>query len=117
MELEFEVGNQDVERRQYRRFETHHKAHYLLKGGKGSWKACTITNVSRKGMGILLRAHEKVALGSTILLRPAPPIEPSPLYVIGIVRWIKKRGNDFIGGIESVEVLDDGNLYYSPFEE
>ncbi len=117
MELEFEVANQESDRRQFRRFDTQHKAHYLLKDGKGSWKVCTITNVSRKGMGILLQAHEKVALGATILLRPSSPLESSPLYVIGIVRWIRKRGNDFIGGIESVEVLDDGNLYYSPSEK
>ena len=117
MELKFEEANQGHDRRKFRRFETHHKAHYLLKDGKRTWKVCTITNVSRKGMGILFRAHEKVALGSTILLRPSPPLDSSPFYVIGIVRWIKKRGNDFIGGIESVEVLDDGNLYYSPFEK
>jgi hypothetical protein len=117
VELEFEVANQESDRRQFRRFDTHHKARYLLKGGKGSWRACTINNVSRKGVGIVFQAQEKVALGSTVLLRPTPTLEPSPLYVIGIVRWIRKRGNDFIGGIESVEVLDDGNLYYSPFEK
>jgi len=117
VELEFEVTNQESDRRQFRRFNTHQKAHYLLKDGKESWKVCTITNVSRRGMGILFQAQEKVALGSTVLFRPSPTVEPSPLYVIGIVRWIRKRGNDFIGGIESVEVLDDGNLYYSPFEK
>ena len=117
MELEFEVTNQESDRRQFRRFHTHHKAHYLLKDGKDSWRVCTITNVSRKGVGIVFQAQEKVALGSTVLLRPSPTLEPSPQCVIGIVRWIRKRGNDFIGGVESVEVLDDGNLYYSPFEK
>ena len=117
MELEFEVANQESDRRQFRRFDTQHKAHYLLKDGKGSWKVCTITNVSCQGMGILFQAQEKVVLGSTVLLRPSPTVASSPLYVIGIVRWIRKRGNDFIGGIESVEVLDDGNLYYSPSEK
>ena len=117
MELEFEVENQESDRRRFRRFDTQHKAHYLLKDGKESWRVCTITNMSRKGMGILFQAHEKVALGSTILLRPSPPGESSPLNIIGIIRWIRKRGNDFVGGIESVEVLDDGNLYYSPSEK
>jgi len=117
VELEFEVANQESDRRQFRRFDIQHKAHYLLKDGKGSWRVCTITNVSRKGMGILFQAQEKVALGSTILLRPSPPLESSTLYVIGIVRWIRKSRNDFICGIESVEILDDGNLYYSPFEK
>ena len=117
MELEFEVANQESDRRRFRRFDTQHKAHYLLKEAKGPWKACTITNVSRKGIGILFQAHEKVALGSTILLRPSPPAESSPLYIIGMLRWIRKRGNDFIGGVESIEVLDENNLYYSPFEK
>ena len=117
MELTFEVTHQKGDRRRFKRFETQHNAHYLLKDGKGSWKACTITNVSRKGMGILLQAQEKVALGLPILIRPAPSIESSPPYIIGIVRWMSKKGTGFVGGIESVEVLDDGNLYYSPSEK
>ena len=117
MELEFEVENQEPDRRQFRRFDTRHKAHYLLKDEKKSWRVCTITNVSCQGMGILFQAQEKVALGSTVLLRPSPTVASSPLYVIGIIRWIRKRGNDYIGGIESVAVLDDENLYYSPSEK
>ena len=117
MELTFEVTHQQGDRRRFQRFDTRHKAHYLLKDGKGSWKACTITNVSRKGMGIILQAQEKVALGSPILIRPSPSIESSPSYIIGIVRWMRKKGNGFVGGIESVEVLDDENLYYSPSEK
>jgi len=117
VELTFEVTHQQRDRRRFKRFDTLHKAHYLLKDGKGLWKACTITNVSRKGMGIILQAQEKVALGSPILIRPSPWIESSPPYIIGIVRWMRKKGNGFVGGIESVEVLDDENLYYSPSEK
>ena len=117
MELTFEVTNQKRGRRRFKRFDTRHKAHYLLKEGNGSWKVCTITNVSRKGMGIVLQAQEKVALGSPILIRPSSSIESSFPYIIGIVRWMRKKGNDFVGGIESVEVLDDENLYYSPSEK
>ena len=117
VELTFEVANQKSDRRRFKRFDTLHKAHYLLKDGKGSWKVCTITNVSRKGMGIVLQAQEKVSLGSPILIRPSPSIESSPPYIIGIVRWMRKKGNDFVGGIESVKILDDENLYYSPSEK
>jgi hypothetical protein len=34
-----------------------------------------------------------------------------------MLRWMRKRKNDFIGGIESIKVLDDDNLYYSPLEK
>ena len=117
MELTFEVNNLKRDRRRFKRFYTRHKAHYLLKDGKRLWKVCTITNVSRKGMGIILQAQEKVALGSPILIRPSSSIESSPSYIIGIVRWMRKKGNDFVGGIESVKIVDDRNLYYSPSEK
>ena len=68
-------------------------------------------------MGIVFQAQEKVALGSPILIRPSPLLESSPPCIIGTVRWMRKRGNNFVGGIESIEVLDDGNLYYSPSEK
>jgi hypothetical protein len=116
VELTFEVVNEEGDRRRFKRFDTQRKARYFLKEGSGCWKECTIINISRKGLGILFRTHEKIQVGSTILLRAFFSAETESISVIGMVRWIRKRKNDFIGGIESIKVLDDDNLYYIPIE-
>ena len=117
VELTFEVANEEGDRRRFKRFDTQRKARYFLKEGSGCWKECTIVNISRKGVGILFPTHEKITMGSTILLKMFYSSETESTSVIGMLRWMRKRKNDFIGGIESIKVLDDDNLYYSPFEK
>ena len=116
VELTFEVVNEADDRRRFKRFETQRQACYFLKEGSRCWKECTIINVSRKGLGILFRTHERIKVGSTILLRIFFSTETESTSVVGMVRWMRKRKNDFIGGIESIKVLDDDNLYYIPLE-
>jgi hypothetical protein len=117
VELTFEVVNEEGDRRRFKRFDTQRKAHYFLKEGSGCWKECTTINISRKGLGILFRTHEKIKVGSTIFLRVFFSAEAESTSVIGMVRWIRKRKNDYIGGIESIRVLEDDSLYYSPLEK
>ncbi len=104
-------------RRSFGRFDTQLKAKYFLKERKESWEKCAVIDVSRKGMGIIFTASEKINVGSTVLLEIAVPTAINPVHVIGILRWIRKKGNDFVGGIESTKVLDDVKLYYSPLEK
>jgi len=117
VELTFEVVNEEGDRRKFRRFDTQRKARYFLREGSGCWKECTIVNISRKGVGILFPMHEKITMGSTILLKMFYSSEKEPTSVIGMIRWMRKRKKDCIGGIESIKVLDDDNLYYSPLEK
>lgn len=88
-----------------------------MKERQEGWGECTVMDVSRKGMGIVFLTHEKINVGSTVLLEIAIPTASNPVRVVGIVRWIRKKGNDFIGGVESTKLLDDVKLYYSPLEE
>ena len=117
VELRFDVTNEEGDRRRFKRFDTQRKARYFLKAGSRCCKECTITNISRKGVGILFPAHEKITMGSTILLKIFYFAEAEPTSVIGMLRWMRKRKNDCIGGIESIKVLDDDSLYYSPSEQ
>ena len=117
LELRFEVVNEEGERRRFKRFDTQRRAHYFLRNGGGAWKGCTVINVSRKGLGIRCRTHEKITVGSTVLLKVFLSAGREPTSIIGMIRWIRKRKNDYIGGIESVKVLDDESLYYTPREE
>ena len=116
VELTFEVGNEEGDRRRFERFDTQRKARYFLKEGSRCWKECTIINISRKGVGILFPTHEKITMGSTILLKVFYSAATESTSVIGMIQWMRKRKNDFIGGIESIKVLDDESLYYSPLE-
>ena len=117
MELTFLVVNEEGDRRRFKRFDTHRKARYFLKEGSGCWKECTIINISRKGLGIQCHTHEKITVGSTMLLKVFFSAETEATSVIGMIRWIRKREDGFIGGIESIKVLDDDSLYYSPLEK
>jgi hypothetical protein len=68
---------------------------------------CTIIDVSRKGMQIIF--PEKIDLGAIICLQLPVAVtgELAATTVSAQLKWIKKRGNDFIGGIELLEKLDD----------
>ena len=117
VELTFEVVNEEGERRKFKRFDTQRKARYFLREGSRCWKECTIINISRKGVGILFPTHEKITMGTIILLKMFYSDEKEPTSVIGMIRWMRKRKNGCIGGIESIKVLDDDSLYYSPLEK
>ncbi len=85
--------------RRFSRVPINMKAQYLLEGDK-DWKECTIINISREGMGITFQTREKISVSSTIHLRILMPAESAPINIKGILKWIEKRRDDSIGGIE-----------------
>lgn len=105
------------DRRRFSRYQAQLKANYFSKGRKAGWEKCTIIDISRRGMGVIFLAREKVKVGSTIILEISVPTKLECIYIIGMVRWIKQRRSDFIGGVESTEIFDDVKLYYSPIEK
>ena len=105
------------ERRKYSRRKTQIKAQYYLKGRKDEWAECVILDVSSKGLGIIFSTHEKIETGLTVLLEIPVIVGLDPINIAGVLKWIEKKGNEFIGGIESTEIFDDAKLYHSPLEE
>ena len=94
--------------RTFRRFDTTNlKANYFVKEGEISWKECTINKVSRKGIGITLHTDEKINVGSTLDLKIFISKELEYFTVKGILKWIKQKENNFIGGIELTEFLSE----------
>ena len=94
--------------RTFRRFDTTNlKANYLVKEGKIVWKECTINKVSRKGIGITLHTDEKITVGTTLDLKIFISKELEYFTVKGIVKWIKQKENNLIGGIELTEFLSE----------
>jgi hypothetical protein len=105
------------ERRRFTRHRTLLKAQYFLKDKKEVWGECTITDVCQKGMGIIFLTSEKIEVGSAMLLEIPLHRSIEPVHIVGVLKWMKPSGNDFIGGIESTELLSDLKLYYSPLEK
>jgi c-di-GMP-binding flagellar brake protein YcgR len=94
-------------KRRYGRFDTELKARYRVAEKEGDWKTCTVVNLSRKGIGIQLHAHETIDLDTVIRLEVFVPEKSQPTSVQGIVKWTEERGDNVFCGIESIELLDE----------
>jgi len=98
-------GNKMDIKRGFGRFVTQLKAQYFLNEKREKWNECTIIDISPKGMGVEFK--QDINVGSTIHLVIIIPRELEPIMVKGKLKWIKQRGNDFVGGIEFTELLDE----------
>jgi len=97
-------------RRGFRRHPTKDlKAKYFVEEEKKDWKECTIKGISYKGMGIIFPTDEENNVGSTIHLKVFTSKESESEYFIvkGILKWVEKRGNAFVGGIGLTELLPE----------
>ena len=71
-------GGQDMrknrmeERRKNQRFSIRLGGHYLRENGE-EWKDCTVTNISRSGMGIIVYVHERIPIGSFLQIEIVVP--------------------------------------------
>ena len=94
--------------RSFERFETKDiKASYLLEEVQRSWQKCTIKVISYKGMGIIFHTNEEIKVGSTIHLKVFTYEESEYFTVSGILKWIEKKQNAFVGGIELTVLLSE----------
>ena len=95
------------DRRRFGRFNAQLEAHYFIKEKKGGSGKCTIIDVGRKGVAIKFSKHENINAGSNIHLEVTVPTELEPIIIRGVLKHIKQEGDDFIGGVELNEVLDE----------
>ena len=93
--------------RSFTRYDTNMKATYFVEERNRGWEDCTINKLSRKGMGITFHSEEEIPADSTLNLKVFTSDENEYFTVKGDLRWIEKAGNDFIGGIELREILDE----------
>ena len=94
------------ERRRYPRFTKQFKAHCITTESKRGGDDCTVINVSLKGLGVVFNTSEEIKVGSSVILEIPASEEHEPHTVKGVVKWVKKRENDYIGGIELAELFD-----------
>jgi hypothetical protein len=96
-----------MKKRSFTRYDTHIKATYFLEERNRGWEDCTITKLSRKGMGITFHTDGKITVDSTLHLKVFTSDENEYLTVKGVLKWIEKDRNTFIGGIALCEILDE----------
>jgi len=88
------------ETRKFTRHPINLNAKFLVEGEKRDWEECTIINVSPEGMGIIFQTQREIEIGSIIYLKIVWSTKSEPINAKGILKWIKKEDDNFIGGIE-----------------
>lgn len=94
------------ERRKYPRFKKQFKAHCITTESKRGGDECTVINVSLKGVGVVFHTGEKIRVGSSVILEIPASGDHEHHSVKGVIKWVKKRENDYMGGIELAELFD-----------
>jgi len=96
------------DRRKYKRFPIELSARYLEEFRK-EWKGCTVINISREGMGIIVYLWERISIGSSLQLEIIIPKKEEPTRITGILRWIKEQKGEmnFIAGIEFTKIYSE----------
>lgn len=92
----------------YRRIGVQHPTYFTLQDGKRGWEKCTLININKnhKGIGILFHTDKEIKINTVVTIDLSAADECSPVCITGIVRWIKKKGNDFVGGMELMSGTD-----------
>ena len=94
-------------RRRLKRFSMQLNAQYSFKDTIKGWRQCTIIDATYNGMGIRFKTPEKIDAGSNIHLEILVSKELKPIRIKGTVRWIGEGENNYVGGVELTEVLDE----------
>jgi len=90
------------------RFKTKNiKASYLIEEEKEDWQECTIRAFSYREMDIIFHTDEEIDVGSTVHLKVFTSGKSEYFTVNGILTWIEKKGNAFVGGIELSVILSE----------
>ena len=88
------------ERRKYHRSPTKQNGEYFLDGEERGSGVCTITDVSRGGMGIRFNTARIITIGSIIRFKIAATSIATFVKIRGILKWTKQKENDLNAGIK-----------------
>ena len=81
------------DRRKFIRFSVRIEARYSEEN-QDKWNPCSIINISREGMGIVVFLKEKIHLGSILNLMIDVPGKKEPVFVSGTLNWIEALEGD-----------------------
>lgn len=81
------------DRRKFIRFSVRLSARYSEEN-QDKWNQCSVINISREGMGVIVYLKEKIHLGSILKLMIDVPGKKAPIFVSGTLTWIKELKGD-----------------------
>ncbi|MBW2574009.1 MAG: PilZ domain-containing protein [Deltaproteobacteria bacterium] len=94
-------------RRKFIRFPIKFSARYS-KENENRWNQCSVIDISREGMGVIVYLNEKIHLSSILNLIIDVPGKKAPVSVAGTLAWIKEfEGNpefNYEGGIKLITI-------------
>ena len=94
------------DKRKYKRFQIDLNARYSFEGNQKTWKGCTVVNISRDGMGIVVYLRERIPIGALLQFEIMFPSQEEPIKATGVLQWIKEQREEmnFPGGIEFTKI-------------
>lgn len=93
------------DRRSHERFHSNALVQYFIKKHSLRYMDCTLVDVSRSGMGIVIRAPEQVAEGLEISLEITLPGSIEQITVNGTIQWFQGEA-DIRAGVRFTQLLD-----------
>ena len=81
------------DRRKFIRFSVRIGARYSEEN-QDKWNPCSVINISREGMGVVVYLKEKIHLGSILNLMIDVPGKKEPVFVSGALNWIEALEGD-----------------------
>jgi len=96
-----------MKKRSFPRFDVRMQAQFSVEGENPGWEECRITKISRKGMGITFKDTAKVREGSLIHVKVFTSERGDFFTLEGELRWLEKKENTLIGGIELTQVVNE----------
>ena len=95
------------DRREFIRFPVTLSARYSQEN-QDKWNQCSVIDISRKGMGVVVYLKEKIRLGSTLNFIIDVPGKEPPISAAGTLTWIEDlKGNpefNFKGGVQIIDI-------------
>jgi PilZ domain len=97
------------DRRKFLRFPVKLSARYSEEKKEDWSRQCSIVDISREGMGLVVHLIEKPPIGSLLHFMVDVPTKEKPVCFTGVLSWIKALKEDpdynFKGGVQ-LEVID-----------
>ena len=99
------------DQRKFLRFPLQLSARYTGKKGN-NWKECSVIDISREGIGIIIHSKEVISEGILLKLEIHAPVQDDPIMVEGKLIWLKELkddpqfnyAGDFSGGLAPVTI-------------
>ena len=95
------------DRRKFLRFPLQLGARYTEEG-EDNWKECSVVDISREGMGVIIHSVEVISEGALLTIEINAPVQDDPIVVEGRLVWLKEIKDDprfnFAGGVQLTSI-------------